>query len=119
MSTMDELLTISGAAFTREQTLRLPSSLPRWLDLRRLLFLGWVTIESGTNPYFASAKVHYRPSHWGIAGTRVHELVIWPDITVVKMEDAIYKHFRGNIVDRLDETEGGRDFLNLILEYFK
>lgn len=98
-------------------TLRLPAPVPRWLDLRRYLWLGWVTIE--TPGYIASAKVHYRPSHWGLCGTRVHTLYIWRDTGRMEMTamQSIYRCERGNVVDRLDGD--GLEFFNLIMEYFK
>ncbi len=111
-----EALTLPGAAYTSDQVLRLPSPVPRWLDLRRLLFLGYVTVD--TPGYIAVAKVHYRASHWGIAGSRVHDVTIWRDTgKEFTVESALYRHFRGNVIDHLDAD--GRCFLNLIVEYFK
>ena len=117
MSTASELITYSGAAISSSQTLHLPSSLPLWLDLRRWLFLGCVTIE--TPGYLATAKVHYRPSHWGIAGTRVHTLYIWPytGSEQLSVTRTAYTQHCGNVIDHLDDD--GREFLNRILEYFK
>jgi hypothetical protein len=117
MSVLNELSTYSGAAISSAQTLRLPSSCPLQVDLRRWLLLGWVTIE--TSGYLATAKVHYRPSHWGIAGTRVHTLYIWPYAgqTQLTVNQAAYRAHQGNVTDRIDD--GGREFLNLILEYFQ
>jgi hypothetical protein len=117
MSVINELATYSGAALGSSQTLRLPSPIPMWLDVRRWLMLGWVTIE--TPGYLATAKVHYRPSHWGISGTRVHSLYIWPYAgqTQLTVNQAAYRCDRGNVIDRIDDD--GRAFINLILEYFK
>lgn len=116
MNLSDKLI-YAGASYSAMQVLRLPTSVPHWLDVRRLLLIGWITVE--TPGYLATAKVHYRPSHWGIAGTRVHTVYIWPDYgqTTMNMDTAIYRHFRGNVFDRLDD--GGRIFLTDLLEYFQ
>lgn len=111
---ISDALTDIGAAYTSSQVLRLPSSVPRLLDLRRWLLLGYVTIEYPG--YLANAKVHYRKSHWGISGSRVHNLWIWRDTGEMTTSKAIYQHCRGNVRDHLDDE--GRIFLQLILEYF-
>ena len=114
---LSESITYAGAALGKS-VLHLPSTIPIWLDLRRWLVLGWVTIQ--TPGYLATAKVHYKPSHWGIAGTRVHTLYIWPytdQQTQLIITKASYRSHRGYVIDRIDDD--GREFLNLILEYFK
>lgn len=96
--------------------MRLPGVIPLWLDVRRLLYLGWVTVM--TPGYMATAKVHYRRTHWGIGGSRVHELYIWRDTGQTEMTTATadYRWQRGGVYDRLDDD--GCHFINLILEYF-
>jgi hypothetical protein len=114
---MSELSTYLGATISSSQTLHLPSAVPLCLDVRRWLLLGWVTIE--TPGYLATVKVHYKCSHWGIAGTRVHTLYIWPYTgqTQLTVTSAAYRAHQGNVIDKIDDD--GRLFLNLILEYFK
>lgn len=114
---LSESLTYAGAALGKN-VLHLPSPVPLWCDLRRWLVLGWVTIQ--TPGYLATAKVHYKPSHWGIAGTRVHTLYIWnytDQQTQLIITNAVYRWHCGYVIDRIDDD--GREFLNLILEYFK
>jgi hypothetical protein len=112
-----DALTHYGASYSSGQVVRLPTRCPRLLDVRRWLLIGWVTIE--TDGYVATAKIHYRASHWGISGTRVHSVFIWSDkgATQFDMREAMYQHTKGNVVDRLDDC--GRLFLNSILEYFQ
>jgi hypothetical protein len=113
-----------GVAYSAIQILRLPTRLPLWLDVRRWLYLGWISIE--TPGYRATAKVHTntgRAITSGLAGTRVHQLLIWRDTGQTRMDvaQAIYRrHFHGNVLattDALDDD--GREFLNQILEYFQ
>lgn len=96
--------------------LHLPTRIPHWADLRRLM-LGWVTIE--TPGYIASAKVHYKASRFGISGTRVHTLFVWAYAgqSALLPQDALYRWDAGRVTDRGDADV--KEVINLILEYFR